>query len=295
MIRTRRPSTRYGSRAASVFVVLSALALPLDVLAQDVEDSGWSYNAELSLLFIGGNSAVQTFGLGGTIERAWGASDFLLRSGGIRTKTGKTTRTAVGSAASFTLDENSSSRVTKENYFLSLRYDRSISDRFFVHGGAGWERNTFAGYDSRFALVGGLGNTWADDPLLRFKTDIGFTYTSQNDVVDDPTIFGTFPGFRVSWDLERQLTTMTRLTSVFIIDESLRDTKDLRADLTNSLTVEVIGGLALKTSLRILFDNKPAAENVPLEQPLGTPTGETVLVPLNKLDTIFTVAIEASL
>jgi hypothetical protein len=35
----------------------------------------------------------------------------------------------------------------------------------------------------------------------------------------------------------------------------------------------------------------PPAEAVPLEFPLGTPTGESVLVSLKKLDTIFTTSL----
>jgi putative salt-induced outer membrane protein YdiY len=297
VIRIRELSALFESKAAFALVVLSAFMSPVGVLgqdAQDEEESGWFYNAELNLLFLGGNSSAQTFGLGGDIKRAWGTSEFSMRAGSLRTKTGKTIRTAIGSADLFTLDKSSTTRVTAENYFLTSRYDRSISDRFFVYGGAGWERNTFAGFDSRFTLVGGVGNTWAEDSLLRFKTDVGFTFTSQNDVVDDPTIFGTFPGLRISWDLERKLTRTTTLSSVFIIDESLRDTKDIRTDFTNALTVDISGGLALKMSLRLLFDNQPSVDDIPLEQPLGTLTGETVLVPLNKLDTVFTVAFVAS-
>ena len=297
VIRIRKLSALFESQVVFVLVVLGAFMSPVGMLGQDEQDEeelSWLYNAELNLLFLGGNSSAQTFGLGGEIKREWGTSEFSVRAGTLRTKTGKTIRTAIGSADSFTLDESSTTRVTAENYFLTSRYDRSVSDKFFVYGGAGWERNTFAGFDSRFTLVGGVGNTWAEDSLLRFKTDVGFTFTSQKDVVDDPTIFGTFPGLRVSWDLERQLTTTTALSSVLIVDESLRDTKDLRADFTNALTVDISGGLALKTSLRLLFDNQPSVGDVPLEQPLGTPTGETVLVPLNKMDTVFTVAFVAS-
>ena len=78
------------------------------------------------------------------------------------------------------------------------------------------------------------------------------------------------------------------------MDENLNDTDDLRGDFTNALSVAINDHLALRTSLQLLWDNQPSLAGVPLEQPLGTPTGETVLVPLDKLDTVISVALVAN-
>jgi hypothetical protein len=45
-------------------------------------------------------------------------------------------------------------------------------------------------------------------------------------------------------------------------------------------------GLALKTSLQLLFDNEPALVSVPLQG-----TEESVLTELDRVDSVFTVAL----
>ena len=291
----RRPP-RCGDFGSTLAVIVGlAFSISASHLsAQDEPELGWFYTAELTLLFTSGNAEAQAFGVRAGLRRPWEDSEFSLTAGGLRTETGTTIRTAVGSVDDFTLDETSKSEVTGEAYFATSRFDRSLSDRVFLYAGAGWERNTFAGFDSRIILVGGLGNTWADKESTRFKTDYGLTFTKQDDVIENPSKSNSFGGLRVSSTLWRQVTGSTAFESLLIVDQSLNEIEDLRADFTNSLIVEISTALAFKTSLRLLFDNRPSLTGVVLEQPLGTPTGDTVLVPLHKLDTIFTIALVAS-
>ena len=53
--------------------------------------------------------------------------------------------------------------------------------------------------------------------------------------------------------------------------------------------------LALKPSLRLLWRNDPALKQVALFLPDGTETVQQVLVPLEKLDTYFTLALVVKL
>lgn len=282
-------------RAAIAALLLGTVAHAAPLKAQDDEpERGWFYNAELTLVFTSGNARANTFGLGAGLRRVWESTTLALRVGSLRTETANITRTAVGTPDAFTVEEDSELRLTAENYFARLRLDRSLSDRVFVFGSTGWERNTFAGYDNRFSFVAGLGNTWIDSDRTRFKTDYGFTFTTQDDVIDDPDTSDSFAGLRGSFEFWRQLTSTTSFESALAVDESLKDTEDLRADFTNSILIDISGALALKTSLALRYDNLPSLTSVALEQPLGTPTGETVLVPLDELDTLFTIALVAS-
>ena len=63
------------------------------------------------------------------------------------------------------------------------------------------------------------------------------------------------------------------------------------ADWTNSLKVGINSRLALKVSLQLLYDNVPANEAIDLEFPRGTPTGQTVLNPVEDLDTLITTSL----
>lgn len=261
---------------------------------QEEAETIWSYNAELSLLFTSGNSTVRTFGLGGGARREWGGGELSLSAGGLRTESGTTRRVAVGTPDNFTVASDSDPEPTAENYFARGEFQRSFSDHVHLTAGAGWERNTFAGYESKLSLVGGIGNTWIDDERTRLKSDYGVTLTAQNDVIDDPDRSSTFGGIRVSTNFRRQLTETANLESTLTLDENLTDASDLRADLANSLAVDINSSLAVKTGLRLAWDNVPALTRAPLEEPGGTPTGETVLVPRHKLDSTLTIALVAN-
>ncbi|WP_419163823.1 DUF481 domain-containing protein [Candidatus Palauibacter sp.] len=287
-----------GAPGTTVVVTLlfaASLAAPLSAsVVQDEPDSSWSYNAELSLLFTSGNSTVRTFGVGGGARREWGSGELSFLAGGLRTESGTTQRIAVGTEDHFTVTDYSDPKPTAENYFLRGEFERSFSDHVHLTTGAGWERNTFAGFESRLSLVGGIGNMWIETETTRLETDYGITFTAQNDVVDDPDKSASFGGVRVSTSFRRQLTQTADFESTLTLDENLTDGTDLRADLANSLAVDINHLLAVKTGLRLVWDNVPALTRAPLEQPAGTPTGQTVLVPRHKLDSTLTIALVAN-
>lgn len=295
--------TRMGVKRLRIGVALALTQglgpSPVAVLAQEVTEEtpspgAWDYSAELTLLFTSGNATVRTFGLGGGARRDWAEGELSFSAGGLRTESAKMRRVAVGTEHAFTVSDEADPTPTAENYFARAEYARSFSSHVHLATGAGWERNTFAGFESKLSLVGGVGNMWIDNDMTRLKSDYGLTLTAQNDVVEDPDRSATFGGVRVSTSLRRQLTPTAGLESTLILDENLTDTADLRADLANSLALDINTSLAVKTGLRLVWDNLPALTTAPLEQPAGTPTGKSVLVPRNKLDSTFTIALVAS-
>ena len=287
---------RYEGRVARRAALLCAASMlgaaPLP--AQDEREPGWFHSAELTAVFAGGNATANTFGAAAAVRRVWDRTELSIRGGGLRTKSGTTSRTAVGTVDDFEVTADTDTRLTAESYFARSRLDHSLSGSFFVFGGVGWERNTFAGFDSRVAGVGGAGNAWLDTDGLRLETTIGLTYTVQDDVIDDPTVADSFVGAQAAGELWARLTETTSVESVLVLDESLSETEDLRADWTNSVLVDISDALALRASLQLLFDNLPSLTNVDLERPAGTPTGSTVQVPLDEIDTRFTIALVAS-
>lgn len=272
------------ARTALVAVALGAFSAP--ATAQDEKELGWFNNAELTFVTTGGNSSQSTFGLKGSFDRIWASSALRMQVGGIRTESTVTTRTATGSASAFTVSETSTSDVTAENYFARGRYERNVSGATFLYGGAGWDRNTFAGIDNRYGFVAGVGRSFAESETFKFRTDAGVTYTIQDDVVDDPSRDDSFAGLRVGYGLFRKLSSTTDFTSDLIVDENLDDTDDLRADFTNSIAVAMSSSLALKASLQLLYDKQPALQEIPLGS-----GGTTVFTPLGTTDRAFTLAV----
>ena len=274
---------------------LIALLVAAPVCAQD---AGWSWDNSTEFAFVtaSGNSSSTTLGLQATLTGETEVDAFKFEIGGIRASSKLTSRTAVGTTGSFTIDETVREEKSAENYFARTRYDRDLGENsFFVFGGAGWERNTFAGYDDRYSFVLGVGDTWVDDDVTLFKTDIGGTYTIQQDVEPTPGKDEGFGGLRANIEFKRALSETTDFTSLLIADENLADTDDLRLDWTSSVSVDLVSGLALKTSYRLLFDNQPALISVPLfDAPGGTQSG-SVTIPSKKYDNFVTVSLVISL
>jgi putative salt-induced outer membrane protein YdiY len=268
---------------AAICVAVSALA-PTSSVAQDERSLGWSDVAEVTFVVTAGNATSRTLGLKNTAEYRWVRAAFKLSAGAVRTEAGTTTRTATGTPDNFVVSEDTETEVTAENYFLKSRLDRTVSETVFIYGGADWDRNTFAGIQNRYGFVTGAGRSFFDTDTRRLKADLGLTYTLQEDVVEVAGADDSFVGLRGSYDLFHKLTETTDLTSVLVVNENLNDTEDLRADWTNAIAVAMSERLALKTSLQILFDNRPSLTAVPLGD------GE-VLTPLDKVDSVFTVAI----
>ena len=256
------------------------------------EESDWVGSADLNFVFTGGNASARTFGLRNSLRRNWGDRSVLLEGGAIRASSTKTTRSAVGpSVTNFDLVKESTSRTTAENYFARGRYDYPLSGWGLLYGGAGWTRNTFAGIASRYSAAAGIGNTWLDDDTVSLQTDYAFTYTIQDEVIDDPATDDAFFGVRLSWSYRHQANETTAFESSLIADENLEDRSDFRIDLTNSMAVAVSGPLALKLSWQVLYDSRPSLVGVPLQYPFGNFTGQTALAKLNKLDHLYTLAL----
>jgi large conductance mechanosensitive channel len=273
----------------ALLVAGSLLVAPLS--AQDAEGVTWASTTELSFVATGGNASASTLGLKGALTGTSGPNVFQLEIGGIRGETSLTTRTATGTTTSFTVTETTESRLNAESYYARGRYERAF-DGAFAFGGFGWDRNTFAGIQNRYAGVLGLGRTWIESDAGRLQTDVGATYTIQKDVDPAPGADDAFFGARVTVVAARRLSETVSYGSTLLVDQNLEGTEDIRGDWTNSVTVSLSQALAFKTSLQLLFDNEPALIAVPLS---GAPAGTTVLVPGEELDTVLTVALVISL
>jgi hypothetical protein len=144
-------------------------------------------------------------------------------------------------------------------------------------------------------IAAGVGNKWVDNDNVRFKTDYSFTYSFQKDVVENPITKTNFPGVRFAYDFWYNLTASTEFESIFIADWNLDNTKDARIDFTNSLPIKISEVFTLKPSLQLLWRNEPSLTAVDLFSSDGTSTGSTVLIPLKKLDSLFSLTLVVNL
>ena len=276
--------------AAAIVCATIALGGPLQAQEETETELGWSDTAEFSLFASAGNTEVQTISLRNTAIRKWNGASLEIAAGAVRAETTTTSRVAVGTSDDFTIRETSDSMLTAENYFLRSRYDRTLSDKLFWFAGLGWDQNEFAGIKSRLSAFGGVGHVWLDSDAARFRTDYGITFTEQEDVSGASE---SFAGFRLSYDYWRPLNASTSFASTLILDGNADETSDYRADFVNSVAATMSERLALKVSLQLLYDNRPALGEVLLVQD-DFVTGERVLAELDSLDSILTISLVAS-
>lgn len=273
-------------RAAAILSIASALGAPVD--AQMV----WDNATEFAFVTTSGNASSTTLGLKSTLNGEGEVSEFKVELGGIRASSNFRTRTAVGTPGDFDVTEMTRTEQSAANYFVRSRYDKDLGENaFFVFAGAGWARNTFAGFNNRFSFVAGLGDAWVDNETTLFKTDIGGTYTIQKDIDPTPGRGDGFGGLRATVEFNHDLSESTEFESNIVADENLQNTEDLRIDFMAGLSVALTEGLAFKTSYQILFDNDPALVGVPLFDAGGTPAGVNVLVPSQDIDSFLTLSL----
>ncbi len=273
------------------FLALGLAGLGAGVRAEEpAKTDRWRDVADFSYVATAGNSEVSTLGFKNTLARAWGRSSFEVKAGAVRGESTTRTRAVVPGPA---IQESSTTELTAENYFVNGRYDRKITDRSFWYAGAGWDRNRPAGIQNRDSGAGGVGNIWIDEDRVKFRTDYALSYTSQEDVVKVPGADESFLGMRVSGKYLHKLGASTTYGNDLIVDGNLDETSDFRADMTNWVTVNMSGRLALKVSLQWLYDHEPSFESIADPGDLLPPSGPTASAQLDDLDTIFTASLVA--
>lgn len=278
-------------------ILIMLLLSSINIFSQDAEEKklGWLFEGKLAGLWTGGNSESFTIGLGATLKHIWTNSELRFDAGGMQTQSTLTTRTAVGTAESFNVNEQSKTEKTAEVIFARGRYDYNFTPNFYALGGIDWLRNRFAGINSRTLVAAGVGNKWVENENIRFKTDYSFTYSFQNDVVENPFAKTKFPGVRFAYDFWYKLTASTDFESIFIADWNLDNTKDVRIDFYNALPIKISEVFTLKPSLQLLWRNEPSLTEIDLFATDGTPTGSTVLTPLKNMDSLFSLTLVVNL
>jgi putative salt-induced outer membrane protein YdiY len=275
---------------ATGFFAIALVASAASVAAQEAPAKvlGWSGEAALSFVAVDGNSKSQSLAFSGKWVDTFEAGALVVETAGLRAETTTIARTAVGTPTDFTVIESETTNETAENYLLRGRYDGDLAPDLVWFAGLGWERNTFAGFDSRLVGIGGLGKTWIATEATRFRTDAGITYT-----VEEPSSPGldsdSFAGLLLGWDFSHALTATTKFANVLQAHPNLEETDDWRLDDLSTLTVAMSERLGLQLGLRLLYDNRPSLERVDL--PVGSPAPQFVFVERDDLDTWFTTSL----
>jgi putative salt-induced outer membrane protein YdiY len=261
----------------------------VDAKAFEFGAPGLRLSANLGYVATSGNSRSATLGFGFDLDRRWESQGVTLSASGTRASSSADLDFALGTSDSFEV-VRPDPEPSAEYYGVRGRYDHRLSQRVFALGGAGWERNLFAGLRSRFVAEAGFGYVILADASTDFRARVGATYTNNREVVPNPELENNFAGARLSWTLRRHLSGTADLVHDLVLDENLNQTDDLRADATLGLAVSISSRLALAVNYRLLYRKLPALRQLPLRDAAGGELG-SVAVPLREVDQGFSVSL----
>jgi putative salt-induced outer membrane protein YdiY len=259
---------------------------PVEPNRQEERTLGWSNIADVGFVLTAGNTSTSSLTVDDKLIRAWENAELSFRFGVLRAKT-VDDRFAVGTPEDFRVAEDTSREIDNERYYVSGRYDRDITERFFWVAGAGWDRDLDAGISNRSILYGGVGNKWRDDDHMRFKTDYTLTFTHRIDEIPDPERDTNYSEARFSSDYMHKLAANAQFDSDFVFFVNVGDGSDYRFNTIESVTSSLNSLMALRFSAQFLYQNFPAFEEIDLYDvdPGGRVVG-TAVVRKKKLDAI---------
>jgi putative salt-induced outer membrane protein YdiY len=247
-----------------------------------------------------GNTRTNTLGVKADLTRNWLRTSWRNTASFVRTSVGEPTRRAIGTSAANAQLEHGP-RITKaEKVFADSNFMRRVTERFYWNVGGTFDRDRFAGLNSRVLGKAGIGYIWENRDNARFSTGAAATFTSQDDVIDDPETENQFAGVQVTAEGERRFGDQNQhvFSSGLVADQNLQDTDDLRFNWDNSLAVAMTRRLALKVGLVLGYDNLPQLVEFPLFLQTAQGLTETqIRIPgrAEKLDTTATVSLVINL
>jgi len=272
-------------RVILIFVLMCGL------LSADEPKRNWKNSTELAYLGSGGNAETTTFGIKNDYKYTFPKAEFTFKVEGMRASDTTTSRMAFGSVDNFNIQETEDSQVKTERYSVGLKYERKISEKMFWFLGSDWEKDVPKGIKSRTDLTAGLGNHIIKNEETEFKINYGLAYTMRDHFIEPDGFDSSFGSFVLSTILMKKIGERSKLDQVFDYSMPLSETGDFRSKFTNSLTTTISGSLAMKMSLGLFYENKPAFGEMKLYDHEGGSELGTVLYEKDELDYTFTASL----
>jgi hypothetical protein len=273
---------------AALVVTGAIVGRPVHAQApQDARMPGWSDTAELSWVVATGNAKANTVGFRNVYAYRWTSAELSWESGWVRAASRDGRRIAVETAPGAFEVVEPDVRIDSQRLYSKIRYQRQIAGRHDWFSNADIVRDEPSNINRQSVLASGLGTTWHDTERLTVRTSYGVSYTDEDLTVEGSRRFG---GYRLFYGVKARPADSTAIESELTADGSFDTASDVRADWLNGVSVAINSNVALKSSIRVLFRNRPALQTLSLETPAGVAIG-AVAVPKKKIDTSVTTAL----
>jgi putative salt-induced outer membrane protein YdiY len=242
----------------------------------------WENTAELALVQTAGNSESFTLSLRDTFIWRWNNASLTSEIFALRAESATRSLSNEDGQAVEMFD----SEVTGEQFLLSSKYDREISERTGWYADVQAERNPLAGFDSRLSVGGGASHIFVDSEARRFVGEAGLGYLSETPVegADDSD---AFPFGRLFGKYKRSITETSDFSAELELISNLDNTDDHYVNFLVALTARISAKLALKMSYSMAYRGEPIVVLVPGD----TPDVPDAKFELDSLDTILSTSL----
>lgn len=219
-----------NQRRPFIFITLVSIAAAHAFSA----DKPWENSSELSYVNTTGNTRTETFGLKNKFEYDWDKT-------ALRTK-----------AEALTARENK--QTTAENYLAEEKFEWKYVKPNYLFQLGKWERDRFAGIDSRLTAGAGVGRQLLRTERQKLTSEIGVQHSWEDQKGGDYKKFGSARAFG-DYVLKMTETAEFEQNAEFIKDFDQSDA--FRVKTLTSLKAKMNAHLALKTSYEVKYDNDP--------------------------------------
>jgi len=160
--------------------------------------------------------------------------------------------------------------MTKEIYYTHLKFNHQLGADAYLLGLARFERNTLAGYPSRYSFSAGGGWTWIKTNKLGLFSDLAVGWSSENssakvnlgDVGAAPlekTINASFLSTILTTRLSFSLTPSAQFVQQGVVFVNMHDVNDYRVNSMSSLSASFSRYFGLKMTVQVNYERLPVA------------------------------------
>ncbi|MBF0383069.1 MAG: DUF481 domain-containing protein [Magnetococcales bacterium] len=148
----------------------------------------------------------------------------------------------------------SDGELSSESYATSLRGDYSYSKSLFLFITTGWEKDEFAGTESKISVGPGLGYKIIDGPKHSLSTEAGVNYV-QEQFTDDTD--NSFANGRLFTEYGYQFNKKSKFTQSVEYLHDFDNTDNFNVNSETAVTTAFNDIFSLKIGYTVKYDNEP--------------------------------------
>ena len=210
------------------------LALPLSSHAEEKKPKIWKFSSETTYVNTSGNTDTETLGSKNNLDFDWKKTALRFRANAMESK------------------ENNIQSA--ENYLASQKFEWKFQPKNFFYQLLSWDKDRFAGIDSREALGLGFGRALLATKRNKLTGEGGGQYTLEDRAEDDASEFSSA---RLFADYRFVISDTSHFNQTVEYLKDFSATEAYRLNALTAVTAKMTTHLAMKISYEIKYNNNP--------------------------------------